>query len=59
MYNESFFKYCKYKTLRILGGYNIVESEFEYKIEKRFREKPNELLEYLNNLCDLKMKKLN
>ena len=52
---------CKYKTPRfsIKGGYNIMESEFEYKIEKRFREKPNELLEYLNNLCDLKMKKLN
>ena len=52
---------CKYKTPRfsIKGGYNIMESEFEYKIEKRFREKPNELLEYLNNLCDLKMKRLN
>jgi len=51
---------CMYKTPRLgLGDrFNIRESEFEYKIEKRFREKPHELLEYLNNLCDQKMNKL-
>lgn len=51
---------CMYKIprLSLRGGFKIKESEFEYKIEKRFREKPHELLEYLNNLCDQKMKKL-
>ena len=52
---------CMYKIPRLFsirGGFEIKESEFEYKIEKRFREKPHELLEYLNNLCDQKMKKL-
>ncbi len=51
---------CMYKIprLSLRYGFKIKESEFEYKIEKRFREKPHELLEYLNNLCDQKMKKL-
>jgi hypothetical protein len=51
---------CMYKIprLSLRGGFKIKESEFEYKIEKRFREKPNELLKYLNNLCDQKIKKL-
>ena len=48
----------KIPRLSLRGGFKIKESEFEYKIEKRFREKPHELLEYLNNLCDQKMKKL-
>ena len=51
---------CMYKIprLSLRGGFKIKESEFEYKIEKRFREKPHELLKYLNNLCDQKIKKL-
>jgi len=50
---------CQYKADAIsLGKFKILESEFKFKIEKRFRQKPYALCEYLNNFCIDKINKI-